>query len=268
VILSLPSLASVSPGHQQGASADTKEPRIAPLEPGGDGRAAGSTNIRLRWSREGRKGLQDLQTPGSAGAGRGWKGCGIYKHSAPLEPGGDGRVAGSTNIWLRWSREGMEAGSPLSGKSSAQSSEDGKVTDGLQLLIDTEKDVFVQDEPIVVNFHLKNSREQAVTTSTRAVLYYSIEVIDGSGRRILSEEEARRKDEESTGAARYKAGGSARYFKIQPGDEQKDSIDLRKAYSLSPGTTYFIRAKRDLDRSDGNGRVTIVSNRIAVTVLQ
>ena len=152
--------------------------------------------------------------------------------------------------------------------SAVQSSEEGKVTDGLQLLIDTEKDVFVQDEPIVVNFHLKNSREQAVTTSTRAVLYYSIEVIDGSGRRILSEEEARRKDEESTGAARYKAGGSARYFKIQPGDEQKDSIDLRKAYSLSPGTTYFIRAKRDLDRSDGNGRVTIVSNRIAVTVLQ
>src|SRR5215471_17121874 len=98
--------------------------------------------------------------------------------------------------------------------SAVQSSEEGKVTDGLQLLIDTEKDVFVQDEPIVVNFHLKNSREQAVTTSTRAVLYYSIEVIDGSGRRILSEEEARRKDEESTGAARYKAGGSARYFKI------------------------------------------------------
>src|SRR5215471_4125193 len=108
VILSLPSLASVSPGHQQGASADTKEPRIAPLEPGGDGRAAGSTNIRLRWSREGRKGLQDLQTPGSAGAGRGWKGCGIYKHTAPLEPGGEEGGAGSTNSRLRWSREGME----------------------------------------------------------------------------------------------------------------------------------------------------------------
>jgi hypothetical protein len=37
--------------------------------------------------------------------------------------------------------------------SPVQSSEEGKVTDGLQLLIDTEKDVFVQDEPIVLSFH-------------------------------------------------------------------------------------------------------------------
>jgi len=64
----------------------------------------GATNIRLRWSRE--------------EIGR----CGCYKHSAPLEPGGDGglrvlqtfgsagagrrwRAAGATNIRLRWSRE-------------------------------------------------------------------------------------------------------------------------------------------------------------------
>src|SRR5215831_9447395 len=131
----------------------------APLEPGGDGGSAGSTNIRLRWSREGMEGLRVLQTFGSSGAGTGWRaagstnirllwsregmgaagstsirllwrregveGCGFYKHSAPLEPGGDGglrvlqtfgssgagrgwRAAGSTNIRLLWSREGME----------------------------------------------------------------------------------------------------------------------------------------------------------------
>src|SRR5215471_2305021 len=61
----------------------------APLEPGGDGNAwvlqtfgsagagrgwkcMGTTNIRLRWSREG------MEMPG------------YYKHSAPLEPAGDG----------------------------------------------------------------------------------------------------------------------------------------------------------------------------------
>jgi hypothetical protein len=52
--------------------------------------------------------------------------------------------------------------------SQVQSSEEGKVTDGLQLLIDTEKDVFVQDEPIVLNFHWKNFREQAVDTIAEA----------------------------------------------------------------------------------------------------
>src|SRR5215471_17296560 len=80
------------------------------------------TNIRLRWSREGNRGLRGLQTFGSAGAGRGRdlrvlqtfgsagagrgrdlrvlqtfgsagagreiEACVVYKHSAPLEPGG------------------------------------------------------------------------------------------------------------------------------------------------------------------------------------
>jgi hypothetical protein len=43
-------------------------------------------------------------------------------------------------------------------------------------------------------------------------------------------------------------------------------MDLKGAYSLLPGT-YAIRAKRNVVSSDGNGFVTIVSNRIVVTVL-
>jgi hypothetical protein len=152
--------------------------------------------------------------------------------------------------------------------SPVQSSGEGKITDGLQLLIDTEKDVFVQDEPIVLNFHLKNFRQQAVATIAQALNTYSIEVIDGSGRRILSKEEELRRQLESTGEAVRTFAGSLRPFRIEPGDEQKDSMDLRKAYSLSPGTTYSIRAKTNEERSDGNGRVTVVSNRIVVTVLQ
>src|SRR5215471_9228343 len=80
----------------------------APLEPGRDGRAARSTNIRLRWSRDEMEGLRVLQTFATAGAGTRWKGCAFYKHSAPLEPGRDGRAARSTNIRLRWSRDEME----------------------------------------------------------------------------------------------------------------------------------------------------------------
>src|SRR5215510_8004082 len=62
----------------------------APLEPGtGWGESRGSTNIRLRWSREPVGGnLAVLQTFGSAGAANR---LGVisrfYKHSAPLEPG-------------------------------------------------------------------------------------------------------------------------------------------------------------------------------------
>ena len=97
---------------------------------------------------------------------------------------------------------------------------------------------------------------------------YSIEVIDGSGRRLLSKEEERQKELESTGEAIFTHAGSFSHFKIDPGDEQKDSMDLRKAYSLLPGTTYSIRAKRNVERSDGNGLVTVVSNRIVVTLLQ
>ena len=145
--------------------------------------------------------------------------------------------------------------------SPVQSSEEGKVTDGLQLLIDTEKDVFVQGEPIVLSFHLKNFRQGAVDTYAQALNAYSIEVIDGSGRRILSEEEERRKQLESTGEAIFTYSGSHSSFKIEPGDEQKHSMDLRKAYSLSPGTTYSVRAKRNMEKSDGNGLVTVVSNR-------
>jgi hypothetical protein len=152
--------------------------------------------------------------------------------------------------------------------SPVQSSEEGKVTDGLQLLIDTEKDVFVQDEPIVLNFHWKNFRQEAVDAYKQALNAYSIEVIDGSGRRILSKEEERRKQLESTGEAIFTYSGSHSSFKIEPGDEQKHSMDLRKAYSLSPGATYSIRAKRNVERSDGNGLVTVVSNRIVVTLLQ
>jgi len=152
--------------------------------------------------------------------------------------------------------------------SPVQSSEEGKVTDGLQLLIDTEKDVFVQDEPIVLNFHWKNFRQEAVDTIAHALNVYSIEVIDGSGRRILSKEEERQKELESTGKVIFTHAGSFSHFKIDPGDEQKDSMDLRKAYSLSPGTTYSIRAKRNVGRSEENGLVTAVSNRISVTVLQ
>src|SRR5262249_52984093 len=50
--------------------------------------ARGATNIRLRWSRE------VMEMPA------------CYKHSAPLEPGGDG-TAWATNIRLRWSRAEM-----------------------------------------------------------------------------------------------------------------------------------------------------------------
>ena len=71
------------------------------------------------------------------------------------------------------------------------SEEEGRVSDGLQLLIDTEKDVVVQDEPIVLNFHLKNFRQQAVDTIKQALNFYSIEVSDSSGRRIPSKEEER-----------------------------------------------------------------------------
>src|SRR5262245_24493120 len=99
----------------------------------------GATNIRLRWSQAEME-WQGLQTFGSAGAGRRWNGLRAtnirlrwsrgemesmgYKHSAPLEPGGDGMAcvlqtfgsAGAgwrwnrwaTNIRLRWSREAME----------------------------------------------------------------------------------------------------------------------------------------------------------------
>ena len=149
-----------------------------------------------------------------------------------------------------------------------QLSEEGKVTDGLQLLIDTEKDVVVQDEPIVLNFHLKNFRQQAVDTIKQALNFYSIEVSDTSGRRIPSKEEERRKQLESTGEVSFKYAGSHSYIKIEPGDEQKNSLDLTKAYSLLPGTTYSIRAKRNVERSDEKGLVTVVSNTIAVTVLQ
>jgi len=44
---------------------------------------------------------------GTAEAG-GMEGCRRYKHSAPLEPGGDRGLPGSTNIRLRWSREEIE----------------------------------------------------------------------------------------------------------------------------------------------------------------
>jgi len=113
--------------------------------------------------------------------------------------------------------------------SPVQSSEEGRVTDGLQLLIDTEKDVVLQDEPIVLNFHLKNFRQQAVATIAQALNTYSIKVIDGSGRRILSKEEELRKQLESTGEGIRTFAGSLRPFRIEPGDEQKHSIDLRKA---------------------------------------
>jgi hypothetical protein len=149
-----------------------------------------------------------------------------------------------------------------------QSSEEGKGTDGLQLLIDTERDAFVQDEPIVLNLHLKNFRAEYVTTRSQALPYYSIEVTDGSGGRMLSKEEQERKKLESTGKVRFALHRSGPFIKIEPGDEQKNSIDLRNAYSLSPGATYSIRAKRNVERSDGNGFVTVVSNTIAVTVLQ
>jgi len=152
--------------------------------------------------------------------------------------------------------------------SPVQSSEEGKVTDGLQLLIDTEKEVVVGDEAIVLSFHWKNFRQQAVDTIVQALNAYSIEVIDDSGRRILSKEEELRRKLESAGEAAFKYAGSHRYIKVEPGDEQKISMDVRKAYSLSPGGTYSIRAKRNEERSDGNGLVTVVSNRIVVTVLQ
>jgi hypothetical protein len=153
---------------------------------------------------------------------------------------------------------------------SLQSSQaGGEVTEGVQLLIDTDKEVFVHDEPVMVNFRLKNFRPEALNTSTRnsALNDYSIEVIDGSGRRVAARDEDRRKEEEATVKIRYKDHGYRRYLKIQPGDEQSESVDVRDAYSLLPGT-YSIRAKRNVVSSDGNGFVTIVSNRIVVTVLE
>src|SRR5215469_866584 len=68
---------------------------------------ARATNIRLRWSREGKWNACALQTFGSAGAGRG-NGMHVRKHSALLEPGGNGMRARATNIRLRWSRGGLE----------------------------------------------------------------------------------------------------------------------------------------------------------------
>jgi hypothetical protein len=118
-----------------------------------------------------------------------------------------------------------------------------------------------------MSFHLKNFRPQAAEAIAGA-FNCSIDVTDGSGRRILSKEEVRRKELESTGDAIFKHAGSHIYVKIRPGDELKDHIDLSKVDSLSPGRTYSKRAKRNVERSDGNGLVTIVSSSIFVTLLQ
>jgi len=76
----------------------------APLEPGRARDICGSTNIRLPWSR-GERGISAvLQTSGSAGAGESEGYLRFYKHPAPLEPGRENDIAGSTNIRLSWSR--------------------------------------------------------------------------------------------------------------------------------------------------------------------
>src|SRR5215467_12468251 len=115
----------------------------APLEPGGDRalwvlqtfgsagagrrwRAAGATNIRLRWSREemegcgcykhsaplepgGDRALRVLQTFGSAGAGKGMEGCGCCKHSVRWSQERNGGL-GVLQTLGRWSRPPVAAG--------------------------------------------------------------------------------------------------------------------------------------------------------------
>src|SRR5215471_490446 len=115
----LETFGSAGAGESEGYLRFYKHP--APLEPGRARDICGSTNIRLRWSR-GERGISAvLQTSGSAGAGESEGYLRFYKHPAPLEPGRENDIAGSTNIRLPWSRgeRGISAVLQTSGSAGA-----------------------------------------------------------------------------------------------------------------------------------------------------
>jgi hypothetical protein len=137
----------------------------------------------------------------------------------------------------------------------------------VKLTIFSEKEIYMAEEPITLQFELKNTGPEILRIEEHNLLYdFDLDIRNGSGKKVTSK--AEETAENSGGRLKYKKDGiSARLLELRPGEEQTLKLHLRTHFSLAPGDSYSITARRKIERVGGNGGQEVVSNAIHVTVL-
>lgn len=160
--------------------------------------------------------------------------------------------------------------SNISGKELGQvrqiSSEGGTVTEGFQLLINTEKDSFSAEESIQIQFKLRNTTRQVLVVKEIAAWYdYAVNVSDESGQKVSLTEKGKKLELMRQGK---RDELKVKFTKLKAGQELKDSLDITELYAITPGSTYFIIAKRNVYTRNGKGIVEIISNTVKISVVR
>lgn len=138
----------------------------------------------------------------------------------------------------------------------------------VKLTIFSEKETFMADEQITLQLELKNTGAEILRIEEHNLLYdFDLDIRNGSGKKVTSK--AEETAENSGGRLKYKKDGiSARLLELRPGEEKAWKLHLRTHFSLAPGDTYHITARRKIEAADGHSSREIVSNTIQVTLLQ
>lgn len=130
----------------------------------------------------------------------------------------------------------------------------GRVTNGFKLSISASKNRFQSSEAIMLTFRLKNAGSSAKRVTAQSPRReYSLSVANNSGVPVAPVE--------TTPLGGWKSPPVI----LQPGEEQKAEMDLRRLYSLASGT-YRITAKRQLERPERKGSITVVSNTFVIVI--
>ena len=148
-------------------------------------------------------------------------------------------------------------------------------TPPFSLLIRAENYNVRRGESVILDITLTNTSEKPLTMRTPLNSYYGdenyrLDVSKSNGNAVektYATPKPENKRDAQLWALSHRTFGSMRLEQINPGDTEKEKINLSQRYDLSSPGTYLVRVARDVEPGNDTG-VVVLSNLIRVTVAQ
>lgn len=137
----------------------------------------------------------------------------------------------------------------------------GPIVEGYQLIVQTDADVFLPSNPIVISIALKNTTKKVLEPFVRhPEADYKFEIKNAKGQPVLL-----------TPYGKERKKLSKTFFGIGPielftGEDLKDTFQINLFYEMTKNDVYLIKVKRSVPKADKTGLTPIESNVVRVKV--